>query len=82
MPDVVHDTDRYANNRAEVSHEPTRQRERSMRRFKSMSQPQRFLSVHGMVQNLFRFGRHLLRAQSYRLFRIRAFVRWKQATCA
>ena len=81
MPDVVHVTDRYANNRAEVSHEPTRQRERSMRRFKSLSQAQRFLSVHGVVSNLFRLGRHLLRARNYRMFRMRAFVRWQQATC-
>ena len=35
MPSVVHVTDQYANNRAEVSHQPTRQRERQMRRFKS-----------------------------------------------
>ena len=81
MPDVVHVTDQYANNRVEVSHESTRQRERYMRRFKSLSQAQRFLSVHGMVQNLFRLGRHLLRARSYRLFRMRAFARWQQATC-
>jgi len=32
MPSVTHDTSQYANNRAEVSHEPTRQRERGMRR--------------------------------------------------
>ena len=35
MPAVVHSTDQYANNRVEVSHQPTRQRERQMRRFKS-----------------------------------------------
>ena len=34
MPSVRHDTERYANNRAEVSHQPARQRERQMRRFK------------------------------------------------
>jgi len=49
MPDVIHVADQYANNRAEVSHESTRQRERSMRRFKSVSRAQRFLSVHGVV---------------------------------
>ena len=49
MPSVVHCTDRYANNRAEVSHQPTRQRERQMRRFKSAAHAQRFLSVHGPV---------------------------------
>ncbi len=47
----------YANNRAEVSHQPTRQRERQMRRFKSPGQAQRFLSAHGAIQNLFRVGR-------------------------
>ena len=53
MPSVVHDTTRYANNRAEVSHQPTRRREAHMRRFKSVAQAQRFLSVHGVVYNLF-----------------------------
>ena len=62
MPSVVHVTDQYANNRAEVSHQPTRQRERQMRRFKSAAQLQRFASVHGIVQNLFRVSRHLLRS--------------------
>lgn len=80
MPGTIHITDRYANNRAEVSHQSTRLRERTMRRFKSEGQAQRFLSVHGVVQNLFRFGRHLLRARNYRMFRMRAFVRWQQAT--
>ncbi len=54
MPSVFHCTDQYANNRAEASHQPTRQRERQMRRFKSAAQLQRFASVHGIVQNLFR----------------------------
>ena len=49
MPSVVHDTSRYANNRAELSHQPTRQRERQMRRFKSAGQAQRFLSAHGVI---------------------------------
>ncbi len=82
MPTVIHDTDRYANNRAEVSHQPTRHRERYMRRFKSIVHAQRFLAVHGVIQNLFRLGRHLLRAKHYRLFRLRAFVWWQQVTCA
>ena len=47
MPSVVHSTQRYENNRAEVSHQPTRQREGQMRRFKSVGHAQRFLSVHG-----------------------------------
>ena len=75
MPSVVHVTDQYANNRAEVSHQPTRQRERQIRRFKSAAQLQRFASVHGIVQNLFRVSRHLLRSAHHRLLRTRAFVR-------
>jgi putative transposase len=48
MPAVVHSTQQYQNNRAEVSYQPTRQRERQMRRFKSTAHAQRFLSVHGV----------------------------------
>ncbi len=72
----------YANNRAEVSHEPTRQQERQMRRFKSPGQAQRFLAVHAVVGNLFRLGRHLIRAAHYRVFRARAFAQWQEVTCA
>ena len=53
MPSVTHDTTQYANNRAELSHQLTRQRERHMRRLKSPDQAQRFLHVHGVIQNLF-----------------------------
>ena len=82
MPSVIHVTERYANNRAEVSHEPTRQRERQMRRFKSTAQAQRFLSAHGVIQNLFRVGRHLGRAPNHRTLRARAFRVWDEVTCA
>jgi len=79
IPDTIHDTTQYANNRAEVSHQPTRVRERGMRRFKSTQQAQRFLSVHATVCNLFNLGRHLVSAEHYRLLRQRAFVSWKEA---
>ncbi len=82
MPSVVHCKDQYANNRAEVSHQTTRQRERQMRRFKSAAQLQRFASVHGVVQNLFRVGRHLLRSIHHRLLRRRAFQAWNAVTSA
>ncbi len=81
MPSVVHSTRQYENNRAEVSHQLTRQRERQMRRFKSVGHAQRFLSVHGLVQNLFRVGRHLLRAVHHRLLRTRSFCVWDAAIC-
>jgi len=79
IPDTIHDTSQYANNRAELSHQPTRVRERGMRRFKSMQQAQYFLSVHAMVCNLFNLGRHLVSAEHYRLLRQRAFASWKEA---
>ena len=82
MPSVVHRTEQYANNRAEVSHQPTRQRERQMRRFKSAAHLQRFAAVHGVVHNLFRVGRHLLRSTHHRLLRRRAFVEWEAVTSA
>ena len=48
--------------------EATRQRERQMRGFTSRGQAQRFLTIHGVVKNLFRVGRHLLRATNARMF--------------
>ena len=53
-----------------------------MRRFKSPAHLQRFASVHGVVHNLFRVGRHLLRSAHHRLLRSRAFVEWEVVTCA
>ena len=81
FPSVVHRTGRYENNRAEVSHQHTREQERQMRRFKSHQQAQRFLSAHGLIQNLFRVGRHHLKVVHYRLLRRRAFSAWQEATC-
>lgn len=79
MPDVIHDTSRYANNRAEQSHEATRVRERGMRKFKSFGQAQRFIGAHAAVSNLFNLGRHLIRAEHYRNLRVSAFGRWAEA---
>ena len=54
MPGVEHRQHKGLNNRAENSHQPTRRRERKMKRFKSAGQAQRFLSIHDPVKNLFR----------------------------
>ena len=78
FPSVEHRTGQYENNRAEVSHQHTREQERQMRRFKSIAQAQRFLSVHGQVQNLFRVDRHHLNAVHHRLLRDRAFADWRE----
>ena len=76
IPGTIHNTARYANNRAELSHQPTRVRERGMRRFKSTVQAQRFLTVHAAVYNLFNLGRHLIGAAHYKKLRIDAFGQW------
>ena len=81
MLEVMHRQGKWEKNRAEDSHQPTRQRERQMRRFKSPGQAQRFLSAHGPINNLFRVGRHLLKAKHYRVFRDRAFALWQEMTC-
>jgi putative transposase len=79
IPNSIHVNNRYANNRAEQSHEATRIRERGMRRFKSVRQAQRFLGAHAAVHNLFNWGRHLARAQHYRNLRMSALVEWSRA---
>ena len=79
IPNTIHNTAQYANNRAELSHQPTRVRERGMRRFKSTAQAQRFLNVHAAVYNLFNLGRHLVRAEHYKKLRIDAFGQWTKA---
>ena len=81
-PEAIHDTSQYANNRAELSHQPTRVRERGMRRFKSRLQAQRFLDVHAAVYNLFNLGRHLICARHYRELRRSAFASWEKVAAA
>ncbi len=81
FPSATHRTGQYENNRAEVSHQHTRERERQMRRFKSAAQVQRFLSFHGLIHNLFRVARHRLKAVHHRLLRERAFTDWRKAAC-
>jgi len=79
MPEVIHSTQQYENNRAEQSHEATRVRERGMTKFKSVGQAQRFLGVHAAVSNLFNLGRHLVKTQHYRDLRMSAFEEWGMA---
>jgi putative transposase len=78
IPETVHITEQYENNRAEQSHETTRARERGMRRFKSVAQAQRFVAAHAAVFNLFNLGRHLVGAGHYRNLRISAFNEWSR----
>jgi putative transposase len=52
-----------------------------MRKFISQGQAQRFLFCHGVVNNLIRLGRHLMKANNYRLIRDRALVEWDRVSC-
>ena len=42
IPSVEHATVQYENNRCELSHQPSRQQKKQMRKFKSQGQAQRF----------------------------------------
>jgi len=66
LPSVEHRQDKGQNNRGENSHQPTRLRERVMRRFKSAGRAQRFLSAFGSIISHFQVGRHRYRAGGYR----------------
>jgi putative transposase len=79
MPGVEHRQHRGLNNRAENSHQPTRRRERIMKRFKSAGQAQRFLSVHDQVANLFRRPANIT-AAAHRASRTQAFRVWAEVT--
>ena len=76
MPSVEHRKHKGLNNRAENSHQPTRRRERQMKRFKSPRQAQRFLSAHDQISNLFQLSRDHVTASQHRAARARAFETW------
>jgi putative transposase len=78
MPGVEHRSHKGLNNRAENSHQPIRRRERIMKRFKSMRQLQRFVSIHDPVANLFHFPRHNLSSSDHRDLRRTAMATWRQ----
>src|SRR3954465_13212314 len=80
MPSVEHRRHKGLNNRAENSHQPTRRRERQMKRFTSPGQAQRFLSAHDGINNLFPLRRDHLPASQYRAARTQAFQTWAAVT--
>lgn len=71
---VEHRQHKGLNNRAGNSHQPTRVREKVMRRFKSARQLQRFTSVHGQISNLFLGCRYNRNALCKREARAQAFA--------
>jgi len=80
MPGVEHRQHKGLNNRAENSHQPTRRRERIMKRFKSPRQAQRFLSTHDQITNVFSRRRDQDTAAKFRTARRQAFTTWAEAT--
>ena len=80
MPSVEHRRRKGLNNRAENSHQPTRRRERPMKRFRSPGRVPRFLSAHDGIDNLFLLHRSQVPAVQYRADRTRAFQVWAELT--
>lgn len=81
LPSVEHRQDKWLNNRAENSHQPTRLGARVMRRFKSAGHAQRFLSAFGIITSHFRVGRHLYSASGYRDVMKSRFAVWEEVIC-
>jgi putative transposase len=82
MPCVEHRSHKGLNNRAENSHQPTRQRERAMKGFRGVGAAQRFLSAFSGISPHFRPSRHLMAAPDYRTEMTLRFTIWDQITHA
>ncbi len=80
LPGVEHRQHRRLNNRAENSHQPTRERARRMRRCKSAGHAQRFLAAYGPLAGHFRPRRHRLTAAADRQTRAERFAVWRAVT--
>jgi putative transposase len=80
LPGVEHRQHKGLNNRAENSHQPTRLREKNMRKFTSAKQAQRFLSAFGAIADYFQPRRHRLCAREYRSILQGRFLEWKVIT--
>src|SRR3954467_6104271 len=78
MPGVQHWRHKVLNNRAENSHQPTRRRERPMKRFQSARHVQCFVAIHDPIANLFHFPRNHLTAADDRAARAQAFEDWSE----
>ncbi len=68
---------RWANNRAENSHQPFRRRERAMIRFRGMHTLQKFSAVHASFHNHFNQDRHLTGGHQFKAHRSAAPAEWR-----
>jgi putative transposase len=80
MPGVEHRQHKGLNNRAENSHQPTRRRERIMKRFKSPRHVQRFLAIHDQIANVFTRRSNQDTAATFHSARNQAFTTWAEVT--
>ncbi len=80
LPSVEQRRHKGLHNRAEHSHQPTRERERRMRRFTSPGHAQRFLAAYGPIAAHFRPRRHRLTATAYRRTRTARCATWRSVT--
>jgi len=82
MPSAEHRAHKGLNNRAENSHQPTRQRERAMKGFRGTGGAQRFLAAFSGISPYFRPRRHLMTATEYRTGMTTRFAIWDEITGA
>jgi putative transposase len=75
MRSVKHRRSKYLN-----SHQPTRQRERALKRFTSPGHAQRFLSAFSGISPHFRPRRHRLGVKEYRREMTDRFTTWNEVT--
>jgi putative transposase len=69
---------RFLSNRTENARQPVRRRERIMKRFKSRGHPQRFVSIHDPIANLFHIPRYDISSSHHRELRVAAMNMWTQ----
>jgi putative transposase len=82
VPSVAHRSPKGLNNRAENSHQPTRQRARAMKGFRGTGGAQRLLSAFSGISPPFRPRRHLMTASDHRAEMTTRFATWDQITGA
>jgi putative transposase len=80
MSSTEHRQSKYLNNRAENSHQPTRQRERAMKGFRSSGRAQQFLACFSLISPHFRPRRHRFTAAEYRTEMHHRFTIWNEVT--
>ena len=69
---------RWHNNRAEISHQPFRRREKAMAKFRDIKTLQKFAAAHASIHNYFNHDRHLNRRDIFKQNRSAALAEWRQ----